>query len=93
LETWLTQTAEQLWWLLASAWDMAQQLNDPLEHAIRFFAAATPFIYALTLFVALTVILLFFRRDRRRQDEQEKTESEWREKLIDLIDKLSGRIL
>lgn len=35
-----------------------RNLYFPLEHAIRFFAAATPFVYALTLFVALMVILL-----------------------------------
>jgi hypothetical protein len=93
LEPWLTDIVEQIEATLDYARDFAEQLYDPLEHAIRFFTAATPFIYALAMFVALLIILVFFRQQRREQQGAAQTEGEWREKVLDLLDKLSRRIL
>lgn len=67
--------------------------EDQLNYAIRFFDAATPFLTTLALFVALLIILLRYRADRREGAGAPQTEHERRDRLMELIELLRKYIL
>jgi hypothetical protein len=69
------------------------QFQDPLDHAIRFFAAATPFLTALTLFVALLILLLRYRPPKRDDTTPPSTEEERRDRIVELVERLMKSIL
>jgi hypothetical protein len=67
--------------------------EDQLNYAIQFFGAATPFLTSLALLVALLIILLRYRADKREQAGAPQSEQERRDRIMEMIEILKKTIL